>query len=92
MSQNIYLSLWSILWLTWKNLTEYLFGEFPTSVLCLGNGFKMRHNDSVFHHFFLHFLIELFDFETDKGFVHGDVKYQTEPSLSTYSRVGVYSN
>lgn len=31
-------------------------------------------------------------FETDKGFVHGDVKYQTEPSLSTYSRVGVYSN
>lgn len=34
--------------------------------------------------------MELFDFETDKGFVHGDVKYQTEPSLSTYSRVGVY--
>lgn len=28
----------------------------------------------------------------DKGFVRGDVKYQTEPSLSTYSRVGVCSN
>lgn len=43
-------------------------------------------------YFTIFFRIELFDFETDKGFVHGDVKYQTEPSLSTYSRVGVCSN
>lgn len=28
--------------------------------------------------FFLHFLIELFDFETDKGFVHGDVDVNTK--------------